>query len=529
MNLVEQTIGQCLEHRAFLTPLSGGISDESRCFQWKQVQRLSDHLAVRYIKMGIRRGSHAAIWSLNSPEYVLCMLALHKIGAVAVLVNTAYKAKELLQVLAESEAQFLFYGEDGENPHFETILGALDWQQLSVRPKCVKLERAVQKDAEGELPQEDRKLLEEAESLVKTEDTACILFTSGTTSRPKGVMLSHRSLVNNSLEMSENMHWTSGDLMCIPVPLFHCFGITAGILCGIHAGAELHLLKHSKSKEIMEQVQKRRCTVLSGVPTMFLALVRNRERKNYRLDSLKSGIIAGSPVTPSEYLEICRELGMEKLQPSYGQTESSPCITMAGWDDSLQQKAKTVGRAISHVEICIKKDGGAPADGLKDEGEILTRGYHVMQGYYHRPEETKRVIDQEGWLHTGDIGYLDENGCLSVIGRKKEMIIRGGENISPLEIEQCILELPQVAGVKVVGVEAEVLKEEIAACILVKAGRKLTGDQVRLHVKAHLANYKVPKYVCFLSEFPITASGKPCLGTLKELAQREKEKQDNRI
>lgn len=511
MSLAETTIGRCLEQRAGLTPGKKGVSDRACCYSWEQVWHISRALAVRYLKLGIRRGTHAAIWSLNSPQYLFCWLALELIGAVPVLVNASYKDKELADVLEDSDAEYLFYGSHQGDLHFQPVLDRLDLKRLPKLQKKLLLEPICPAEFEKGPEKEELDLLREAAGKVLPSHTACMLFTSGTTSRPKGVLLSHRSLVNNSLAMSLEMRWNQDDIMCIAVPLFHCFGITAGVLCGIHTGAELHLLRECRSMEIMERVQNYKCTVLNGVPTMFLALVRNPRKKDYCLDSLKSGIIAGSVITPEEYLEICRELHMEKLQPSYGQTESSPCITMAKWEDGLEQKARCGGKAIPDVEVCAPGSQDRPA-------EILTRGYHVMQGYYHRRQDTAMAIDRDGWLHTGDMGYIDKEGYLHITGRVKEMIIRGGENISPAEIEQCIASLPQALQVKAVGVKAQVLQEEIGACIVLKPGMKLTAAQVRSHVKKHLADYKAPKYVCFLPEFPLTSSGKICLERLRELA-----------
>ena len=513
MSLIEKTIGQCLKERVCLTPDKKGVSSDGRYFTWRQADELSDRLAVRFMKFGICRGTHVAIWSFNTPESVFCWLALEKLGAVAVLVNTSYKNGELKNVLADSGAEYLFFGGDDGSGYFEEIMEELEKKQLPLLKKTMRLEDTV---FLPELSGEERIALLKTQKSVHPEDTACMIFTSGTTSRPKGVLLSHRSLVNNSREMSAVMKWNESDVMCIAVPLFHCFGITAGILCGIHTGAQLHLLKKFRSLEIMEQVQKEGCTVLNGVPTMFLALVRNPEKNKYRLETLKSGIIAGSAIEPDEYMEICCSLKLKYLQPSYGQTESSPCITITRLDESPEQKSQSSGTVIDDAELRIQCTDEINIQGVK-QGEILTRGYHVMKGYFGRPEETAEAIDEEGWLHTGDIGYLDSQHHLHVIGRKKEMIVRGGENISPAEIEQCISHLSQVAQVKVLGIKAEVLQEEVAACIVLRDHAELTGDEVRQQVKRHLADYKVPKYVYFLPELPMTSSGKVCLEELKEM------------
>lgn len=509
MSLVSKTIGTLLRERAAETPTLPGIGYRDNRYTWREVDEISDFLAVRYLNLGIRKGNHGAIWSVNSPNWLFCFFALSKIGAVPVLINTCYKERELEEILRDNDVDYLFYGMGCKNTVYEELLNRIPDQALPCLKKRIPLEtdpsdKWYRRDLFPEtVSDEERVLLSEAEALVKPEDTACIMFTSGTTSRPKGVMLSHFSLVNNSAEIAGQMHWSKEDCLCISVPLFHCFGITAGILACLHSGAKAHLLKYYKTLEVLEQVEKHRCTVLNGVPTMFLALLHNQCRCGYDISSLKSGIIAGSPILPAEYEEICRELDLEHLQVSYGQTEASPCIAISDYEDPVELKAVTAGRLISDVDLTFKN------------GEILVRGYNVMQGYYKRPEETRKAVDPDGWLHTGDIGYMDEKGYLHVTGRLKEMIIRGGENISPAEIENCISELPEVNEVKVVGIPAKVLQEEIAACIIPKEGTVIEAEAVRAYVKSRLSDYKVPKYVLTFESFPTNASGKVVLKDLR--------------
>ena len=509
MSLVSKTIGTILRERAEKTPDCPGIGYRDYLYSWKEMDEISDFLAVRYLELGIRKGSHAAIWSVNSPNWVFCFFALLKIGAAAVLVNTCYKENELEGILRDNDIEYLFHGYGCKSTVYEDLLKKIPVENLPYLKKIVPLEEDPANkwyQRAGfplELSGREKKKLDERKAEVMPEDTACIMFTSGTTSRPKGVMLSHFSLVNNSAEIARQMHWSQKDKLCISVPLFHCFGITAGILACLHSGAQAHLLKYYKTIEVLEQVEKHKCTVLNGVPTMFLALLHNQCRSQYDISSLKSGIIAGSPILPAEYEEICRELNMEHLQVSYGQTEASPCIAISDYEDPVKKKAVTAGRLISDVELSFQK------------GEILVRGYNVMQGYYKRLEETRKAVDPDGWLHTGDIGYMDEKGYLHVTGRLKEMIIRAGENISPAEIENCISELPEVNEVKVVGIPAKVLQEEIAACIIPKEGTVIEAEAVRAYVKSRLSDYKVPKYVLTFESFPINASGKVVLKDLR--------------
>lgn len=306
--------------------------------------------------------------------------------------------------------------------------------------------------------------------------------------------------------------------MCVTVPLFHCFGITAGIISCLLAGMSMYLIPYFKTARVWDAIENRRCTVLNGVPSMFLALTRKDGFKDRKAGCLKSGIIAGSPVAREEFLEICSRFPGMHLQPSYGQTETSPCVSIADWDEQDERKAVSAGKVIDHVEIRIAdlKKGNVLKAG--QEGEIQVRGYNVMSGYYNLPKANSRAFTEDGWLRTGDIGTVDESGELHVTGRLKEMIIRAGENISPYEIEQVIRQLDWVEKVKIVGIPAEVLQEEIAACIVPKKGRKADREELRSYLNSKLAHYKVPAYVLEMEEFPMNASGKIDLKELKKTA-----------
>lgn len=525
-NLISKTIGECLNERAKTTPNLCGLSYRDYSYSWREVDEISDFIALDFLKLGIKKGSHVAIWSVNNPNWVLSYFALVKIGAVAILVNTCYKEAELVQILEYADVEFILCGRSCKNTNYDEILKNINTSRLPKLKKILYLEKnqEIKWYMRGDYPlymnDEEKEILLKAKGNVSIDDTASIMFTSGTTKMPKGVKLSHYSLINNSLELTRQMKWTSEDKMCIAVPLFHCFGITAGILSGVHSGACLHLLKYYKTLEVLEQIEKYKCTVLNGVPTMFMALVRNTKLRNYDLSYIKSGIVAGSAIHPEEYINICQCLKIRHLQTSYGQTETSPCISISDYEDSMVVKANTAGKCIDNVELKIwNKEQNREA--LENEiGEILTRGYHVMQGYYNMQEETKSTIDTEGWLHTGDLGFLDFNGYLHVTGRIKEMIIRGGENISPLEIEHWIRKLNCVEQVKVIGVQAEVLQEEIAACIIPKQGMNLDEDEVKSFVAENLADYKVPKYILIFDEFPLTSSGKIQLGELRRQIEK---------
>lgn len=525
MNLKSETIGLCLHERAELTPERIGLSYRDKFYTWQEIDEITDFLARNYLRMGMKQGEHAALWGVNSPNWVFHYFALVKIGVVTVLINTCFKELELTHVLLDTDVNYLFYGMGCKHVLYQHILSQIDWRELPQWKCSISIEKDSKdkwyqrSDFDEVMSKEDKKLLDQAKKKVSKEDTASILFTSGTTDRPKGVMLSHTNLVRNSRELARQMKWKESDKFCLSVPLFHCFGITAGILSAMHAGADVHVLKYYKSQEVLKAVKQYQCTVLSGVPTMFFALMRNKSREEYDISSIESGIIAGSPLTATEYLDICNTLNIAHLQKSYGQTESSPCITISSYEKTISEKAASSGKKIQDVELEIMdaKTGEILKPG--QTGEIITRGYHVMQGYYKRPEETKKAIDRRGWLHTGDLGYLDECGCLHVTGRMKDVIIRGGENISPLEIENCILQMDQVLQVKVIGIPASVLQEEIAACVIPVSGMEVDEEQVKAFVTARLSDYKVPEYVISLAEFPLNESGKVLTKKLKCLAE----------
>lgn len=522
INLTKKTIYDSFREQVNCAPEDKALEYEGKIFSWKDLDLLSDDTAIGLMKKGITKKSHVGIWSANSPNWIIIFLALVKLGSIPVLLNTWYKEHELSNVLGYADIEFICYGDDHKNCKYKSVLENLASLGVLKEEKCIAIGQSVDgnwrglKEKISLITQDEVEQLYGLKNSISIHDTAAMFFTSGTTKLPKGVMLSHYSLNNNSMEIARKMHWDGSDKMCIAVPLFHCFGITASLLAVIHAGCTMYLLKTCSSLEIIKKVYQNNCTILNGVPTMFLAMIHNKNSKDYTLSSLKSGIIAGSPVSPSDYLKICKILNISYLQPSYGQTEASPCITISDYRDSLEIKSRTVGKAIDHVSlrVCDLHSNNELPHG--EIGHIQTKGYHVMQSYYKLSKEMKKVIDDEGWLSTGDLGYIDENGYLYVTGRISEMIIRGGENISPLEIEECIKDYPNIKNVKVIGIEADVLQEEIVACIVSKREKEIDQKALRKFLEERLAGYKVPKYILLFDGLPYTASGKVRINTLKK-------------
>lgn len=522
--MYNQTIGDCLTARARLTPDRPAAAFEEQSCTWRQMDRISDYLAVQFLHRGMRRGSHVGIWGVNSVNWLAYFYGLVKIGAVPVLLNICYQTRELQNTLSYADVELLCRGIRCKGIDYTEVVAGLDPSALP------RLRGVIEMEAPSQCPwladpgvldlcEADADELRRARALVDPQDTACIMFTSGTTARPKGVMLSHYSLLNNALAHSEGMHWTQDDILCMCVPLFHCFGITAAALATLHCGARLQLVEYYSSVKVMRVIQTYRCTVLSGVPSMFLALVRNAEFPDFDLSSLHTGVVAGSALSAADYLMLCDKLPQLKLQPAYGQTESSPCITMAGWDDPPARKAISAGRPVPGVEICIwDNTHDRPVRAAGETGEIRARGYNVMKGYYNMPDASAAAVTPEGWLRTGDLGHLDEEGYLYVTDRLKDIIIRGGENISPAEVERCIAALDGVQEVHVIGLPAPVIQEQVVACVTCEPGMWVAPETIRQQVADHLAAYKVPGQVVYLDEFPTTTNGKVDRRALKALA-----------
>lgn len=542
MELIKKTIGQCLREQAETNGERTAMEMGAWSCTYRQLDEVSDLFAGQMEGLGISRGIHVGIWSLNSPNWVFTFLALVKVGAVPILINTSLRKEEVKGILNYSQVEILFYGAGNKDLIYEDIVAEIRGDTPSVRRflhideleagTWMSERRFSARDRSPETLARVRRVKEQ----VSVEDAACMIFTSGTTSYPKGVLLSHYNLVNNSRAMVEAMHWTPEDKMCITVPLFHCFGITAGIIACIMGGMSMLLIPYFRTAKVWEALENGQCTILNGVPSMFLALIRKEKYASRRADSLKSGLIAGLAVTREEFLEICARFPGMHLQPAYGQTEASPCIAIADWDDSNERKAGYVGHILEHVQLRIGdapedehgEAGSSCADGHHDSGEtgeIEVKGYNLMLGYYNLPAATEQAFTADGWLRTGDIGYLDEEQGLHVTGRCKEMIIRAGENISPVEIEQLIRELDWVREVKVVGVPAPVVQEEIAACIVPMPGRSVDKEGLRRHLAHRLAAYKMPVYIFAFDEFPLNGCGKIHLKELKEIVCQRAQKE----
>ncbi len=507
------------------------------CWSWKEFDQKTDEVARGLFAMGIRKGDHVAIWATNVPEWLLVMFATAKLGAILVTVNTNYKQFELNYLLTQSDSKMLIMigGVKGNDyiSHITGIVPALltdaPGNMESPMLPCLKSVVLIGDAAEkpkgmyafadicqkaAEVPQS---VVEELIAGQDTHDTINMQYTSGTTGFPKGVMLTHYNIANNGQFMGDCMKFTPADRLMIVVPLFHCFGCVLGVMsCLTHGSTMVLMEKYNPLKE-MELIVSARCTAVHGVPTMFIGMLEHPDFGKFDFSGLRTGIMAGSPCPIKTMQDVTSKMPLTELTITYGQTESSPGITMSRTDDPLELRCTTVGKLLPHTEgkIVNPETGEECPRGVP--GEIVTRGYHVMKGYYKMPEATHQAIDADGWLHTGDIGTMDEDGNFRITGRLKDMIIRGGENIYPREIEEFMYTHPVVRDVQVVGVPDEKYGEEVCACVILKEGAAATEQEMIDFVKAGLSRFKSPRYIMFLDSFPMTASGKIPKYKLREM------------
>ncbi len=503
------------------------IETNKRSWSFAEADALTDRLAGRlYVRYGLEKGMHAAIWSVNSPDLVFLFLAMMKIGVVPIPLNTCLKEKEVSDILNNMEVKALFYGKGWKDLVYENMIP--DIRKASPQVRHFVAMDTMGKE-EGGLALSDLSGDEEGEAVLKqvselkkevtSADTACIVMTSGTTLSPKGVMLSHYNCINDAIAATREMRWSHADKMLVALPMYHCFGLNTGIICCMIAGITLHILPFFGTRAVWDALERYNCTIMNGVPSIFLALVRKEEYLHRRGYTLRSGIIGGAAIREEEYMEICRHFPNMRLQSSYGMTESSPSVSFVDWDASLEKKAASCGKLLPGLKgrIADIRTGEPLPQGM--EGEFQLKGYSVTQGYYNRPEHTKEAFTEDGWLRTGDIGRFDEEGNLYITGRLKELIIRAGENISVREIEVAILDSGMVTSVKVVGVPSAFRQEEIAALVVSAPGASLDPHALMHFLKEKLADYKLPRFIIPVKELPTTGSGKVNLKASQDMAK----------
>lgn len=521
-------IGTWLRQTAAQYPDQIALIEGSRQLSWRAVDQSCDQLCEYLHAVGVRSGSHVGIWSINSIEYVVLFLAVARLGGVSVPLNTALTRRELLEACKLADLTHLFYGEGYKSCLYAQAVEGLQKEQQTLTVLPIPCVSPWGEETEGTIPKGKCSAhcspdwIYQAEENVEESQCATMLFTSGSSGVPKAVQLSHRNLLRNAEGIAEGMHWSQRDRFCVAVPFFHCFGITVTLLVAVCVGASLVILPRFRSKRCFEAIEQHSCTVLNGVPSMFLSMQANPASKEHDLGTIRSGIIAGSRLHPEEYRKILTLFAPSMhLQPSYGQTETSPCCTLAPWDWTVDQKANSSGLPIRGVQMRVVSLYGNDEVLPGTLGRIQTRGAHVMQGYYKNEEKNRRVFQEDGWLDTGDIGSLTSEGALVVNGRNQELIIRGGENISPSEVERAILQYPGVQQAQVFAVPDPILQEEICACVLEDPKHPLSVEALRLFLSEQLADHKIPKYIRIYHKFPLQGSGKLAMRQLQRESIRE--------
>lgn len=526
--LLEMTIGEMMELQARLHPDQDGLVSPliGVRYSYKELNEMCDRVARGFMAMGIKKGDHIAMWSSNYPEWVITQFASAKMGAVLVTVNTNYKRFELEYLMRQSDSTTLItmHGTKDSDylqyiyelcPELKTSEpGKLECEALPRLKNVIYLDEGHPdgmfnwSDILEMAEQVSQEELEAVKATLDIHDVINMQYTSGTTGFPKGVMLTHYNLVNNGKAIGDCMNFTHEDRLLIHVPLFHCFGCVLGVMASITHGTTMILNDHFNPIHALKVIEAERCTAVHGVPTMFISILENPEFSKYDLSSLRTGIMAGSPC-PIEFMKrAVNDMGMKEIVITYGQTESSPAITMTTTTDPLEIRVATVGKVIPNVEAKIIDPETGEDASFDVQGEIVARGYNIMKGYYNMPEATRQAVDEDGWLHTGDIGTMDEDGYFKITGRLKDMIIRGGENIYPREIEEYFYTHPAVKDVQVIGVPDTKYGEEVLACIILKPGETRTEQEMIDFVRNGLSKFKAPRYVRFVDSFPMTASGK---------------------
>ncbi len=531
------TVGQQLERVAAAFPDKEAIKYTDRPYRrtWREFNEECDRVAKGFLAHGVKKGDKIAIWATNIPQWLLTLFAACKIGAVLVTVNTAYKVFELEYLLKQSDTKILVMMDEYKGTSYVDIVRQLcrglgkKWEHLN--PMLPFLDEIVYAGAgdcpDGMTPWDqlekdgqaipDEALREIGEAL-DCHDVINMQYTSGTTGFPKGVMLSHYNILNNGKGIGDCMKFTENDKLCVVVPFFHCFGLVLATMASLtHATSMVPVDLYSPVK-VMDAISREKCTAFHGVPTMYIAMLEHPDFEIYDFSSLRTGIMAGSPCPVKVMEAVVERMNMREITITYGQTEASPATTMTTTDDSLELRVATVGRSMPHVETKIVDPETGRTLGPGEVGEFCSRGYNTMKGYYKMEEATRQVIDKDGWLHSGDLATVDENGYYKITGRIKDMIIRGGENIYPKEIEEFLYTIPDIQDVQVIGVPSQKYGEEVMACIVRKEGSGITEEEVKELVRSHMARHKAPKYVAFLDAFPMTASGKIQKFRLREWA-----------
>ena len=514
--LLGETIGENLERAAARYPGREALVDVAAGRRWTyaELDAAVNEVALGLLAMGIAKGDRVGIWAPNCAEWVLTQYATAKIGAVLVNVNPAYRAYELDYVVRQSGMRLIVSAVAHRGSDYRAMLAEIGFEQAVFigDPSWDELL------ADGH--RADPAALGERAAALAFDDPINIQYTSGTTGFPKGATLSHHNILNNGYFVAEGLGYTDSDRVCLPVPLYHCFGMVMGCLAATSHGACIVLPAPGFDPEAtLAAVQAERCTSLYGVPTMFIAELGHPRFGEFDLSSLRTGIMAGSPCPVEVMRRVAGEMNMSEVAICYGMTETSPVSTMTRRDDGLARRTETVGQVMPHLEVKITDPDTGLVVSRGEPGELCTRGYSVMLGYWDEPGKTAEAVDAARWMHTGDLATMDAEGYLNIAGRIKDMVIRGGENIYPREVEEYLYTHPDIADVQVIGVPDQKYGEELMAWIVMRPGAEpLTAEQVREFCTGRLAHYKIPRYIHTTDGFPMTVTGKIRKAEMRERA-----------
>ena len=526
--IIYETIGVYFDRICDQHPNKDALIVRHQGVRWtyRQLQKQVDQLAGGLLALGVAPGDRVGIWGPNSYEWVMVQLATAKIGAIMVCLNPAYRLYELEFALNKVECKVVITAEKFKTSDYLGMLNTLAPELADSKPGALQAQklpnlRTVIRMGTAETTgmlnfetvcglggEKNGDQLLALRSQLKPDDAINIQFTSGTTGNPKGATLTHCNILNNGYLAGEAMQLTETDRLCIPVPLYHCFGMVLAVLaCVSHGSAMVFPGEAFDPLETLQTVEAEGCTALHGVPTMFITELDHPRFGEFDLSSLRTGIMAGAPCPVEIMKRVISEMHMEDILIGYGQTEVSPLNHMTLPNDSLERRTETVGRAVPWVEIKVI-DQSNRVVAIGEKGEICTRGYSVMREYWNDPERTAETIDEAGWLHSGDLATMDEEGYVRIVGRIKDMIIRGGENIYPREVEEFLYQHPAISEVQVFGIPHEKMGEEVCAWVQLNEGQSMTEDELKAFCNDQITHFKIPRHVRFVTEYPMTVTGK---------------------
>ena len=526
--MIELTLSQLLREKTKENPSQEFMvySDRDLRFSYAQFDKRVDDMAAGLYAIGVRKGDNVGIWATNVPDWLTYMFACARLGAVAVTVNTSYKLHELEYLVRQADLTTLCLTDGVKDSNYVQMIKELVPELDEYERGCLKSKKFPYLKNVVFMGQEkyrglysspellllgqhvDISIIHQIENEITADDVVNMQYTSGTTGFPKGVMLTSRNIINNGYSIGESMRYTSKERVCLPVPLFHCFGIVLGVMAVLTHGATHVLLESFDPLVALASVHKEKCTAIYGVPTMYIAELNHPMFNMFDMSSLRTGIMAGAGCPVELMKTVMDKMNMKEITSVYGLTETSPGMTQSRWDQSAEVRATTVGYELPDIEVKVLNPETNEECSIGEQGEMCCRGYNIMKGYYKMPEATAEIIDENGFLHSGDLGVKDPDGNYRITGRIKDMIIRGGENIYPREIEEFLIDIPQIKDIQVAAVKSNRYGEITGAFIILHEGQTLTEEDVIEYCRGKLSKYKWPQFFMFLDEFPMTGSGK---------------------